>query len=50
MRPCPTSSPPGGRNDPLKANFTTCYRADNSIDKIRTSPLWIKKKCLDALS
>jgi len=37
------------RNGALKANFITCYRADNSIGKIRTSPLWTKANCLDAL-
>lgn len=24
-----------------KANFVTCYQADNSISKIRSSPLWL---------
>jgi hypothetical protein len=24
----------------LKANFITCYQADNSISKIRSSPKW----------
>jgi hypothetical protein len=33
----------------LKANFVTCYDADNSIGKIRQSPLWNKQECLDAL-
>jgi len=27
-------------NGSLKANFVTCYQADNSIGKIRTSPVW----------
>jgi hypothetical protein len=31
----------------LKGNFITCYEADNSIAKIRTSPVWDKEKCLD---
>jgi hypothetical protein len=33
----------------LKANFVTCYQADNSIDKIRTSPTWSKLNCLAQL-
>ncbi|OUI98323.1 hypothetical protein [Acetobacter sp. DsW_54] len=33
----------------LKANFVTCYEADNSITKIRQSPLWNKNDCLNAL-
>ncbi len=28
------------QNGMLKANFVTCYQADNSIGKIRTSPVW----------
>ncbi|WP_083841533.1 hypothetical protein [Pseudovibrio sp. FO-BEG1] len=28
------------RNGSPKANFITCYNADNSISKIRTSPRW----------
>ena len=30
----------------LKANFVTCYEADNSIGKIRQSPQWDRDKCL----
>ena len=30
----------------LKANFVTCYQADNSIGKIRTSPAWSRETCL----
>lgn len=30
----------------LKGKFTTCYQADNSIEKIRRSPLWSLAKCL----
>ena len=30
----------------LKGNFITCYVADNSIDKIRKSPKWVKEECL----
>lgn len=33
----------------LKANFVTCYEADNSIGKIRQSPLWNKEDCINAL-
>lgn len=37
------------RDDALRANFVTCYQADNSIGKIRTSPLWTREDCLNAL-
>lgn len=37
------------RQGTLKANFITCYVADNSIGTIRTSPLWDKDKCLEKL-
>jgi hypothetical protein len=30
----------------LKGNFITCYVADASINKIRTSPSWDKEKCM----
>lgn len=33
----------------LKANFVTCYQADNSIGKIRTSPFWNREGCVNAL-
>lgn len=33
----------------LKANFVTCYQADNSIGKIRTSPIWARAACLRQL-
>ncbi|MDR4496348.1 MAG: hypothetical protein MRK02_00190 [Candidatus Scalindua sp.] len=33
----------------LKGNFVTCYKADNSIDKIRMSPVWTEKTCRDEL-
>jgi len=33
----------------LKANFVTCYQADNSISKIRTSPVWSRAACLHLL-
>jgi hypothetical protein len=33
----------------LRANFITCFQADNSIGKIRTSPLWTREACLYAL-
>lgn len=37
------------RDNSLKANFVTCYQADNSIGKIRTSPAWSKADCILAL-
>ncbi len=37
------------RDGVLKANFVTCYQADNSIGKIRTSPLWSRLDCLRLL-
>ncbi len=33
----------------LRANFVTCFQANNSAAKIRTSPLWTKEDCLNAL-
>lgn len=33
----------------LKANFVTCYQADNSIGKIKTSPTWSRADCLRLL-
>lgn len=33
----------------LKGNFVTCYIADQSIGKIRSSPKWDLEKCLDKL-
>ena len=33
----------------LKANFVTCYQADNSIRKIRSSPEWSRVTCLHLL-
>lgn len=30
----------------LKANFVTCYQADNSIGKIRSSPAWSRAACI----
>lgn len=38
------------RDNSLKANFITCYQAENSIGKIRTSPLWSRDACLVQLS
>lgn len=32
----------------LKASFVTCYVANNSIGKIRQSPLWNREDCLNA--
>ena len=29
-----------GRSSTLKANFVTCFDANNSIGKIRQSPIW----------
>lgn len=37
------------RKSELKGNFITCYQADNSIEKIRQSPKWNRKKCLEKL-
>lgn len=34
------------KNGVLKGNFITCYEADNSIGKIKSSPLWDKEDCL----
>lgn len=33
----------------IVANFITCYYADNSIGKIRSSPLWELNACRNAL-
>ncbi|MDM8548182.1 hypothetical protein QUF61_16960 [Candidatus Venteria ishoeyi] len=33
-------------NGALKANFITCYQADNSMDKIRKAPIWSKEDYL----
>ncbi|WP_339865062.1 hypothetical protein [Paremcibacter congregatus] len=37
------------RNGRLKGNFITCYQADNSIGKIRQSPVWDYQACVNAL-
>lgn len=37
------------RDGSLKANFVTCYQADNSIGKIRASPMWSRADCLRLL-
>ena len=37
------------RDGQLRANFVTCYQADNSIGKIRAAPLWERATCLAAL-
>lgn len=37
------------RDGSLKANFVTCYQADNSIGKIRRSPAWSRTECLRRL-
>mgnify|MGYP000211467288 FL=1 len=40
----------GLRNDgTLKADFVTCYQADQSIGKIRESPRWSRDACLRLL-
>lgn len=33
----------------LKAKFITCFQADNSIARIRTSPAWNRQDCENAL-
>ncbi len=33
----------------LKTNFVTCYQADNSIGKIKTSPVWSWVDCVRQL-
>ncbi len=38
-----------GRNKVLRGKFITCYQADNSISKIRQSPLWDRELCLRVL-
>lgn len=37
------------QNGELKAKFVTCYQADNSIARIRQSPLWDRQSCENAL-
>lgn len=37
------------RNGDLKGNFVTCYQADNSIGKIKASPVWDRDKCMEKL-
>ncbi len=37
------------RNDELKANFITCFVADNSMDKILLSPPWNKEDCINEI-
>lgn len=34
----------------LKGKFVTCYKADNSIGKIRTSPAWDEAACRAVLA
>lgn len=38
------------RDGSLYAKFVTCYQAENSISKIRTSPIWTREECLYALT
>jgi len=37
------------KNGTPAANFITCYKANNSIGKIRKSPAWSKKGCINML-
>lgn len=37
------------RQNALKAQFMTCYKADNSIGKIVQAPAWNLQDCLNAL-
>jgi hypothetical protein len=37
------------RDGELRANFVTCYQADNSIGKIKASPEWARVDCLRLL-
>jgi len=37
------------RHESLRGQFVTCYQADNSIGKIRRSPLWSLEECLEVL-
>lgn len=34
----------------LKGKFVTCYQADNSMEKIRSSPRWTLEECMEALN
>ncbi|CAD0357214.1 hypothetical protein [Xanthomonas hortorum] len=38
------------RDSVLKANFITCYQADSSIGKIRSSPTWSREECVRSLT
>lgn len=38
-----------GKDGSLKANFKTSYQADNSIGKIKRSPIWTLSDCLEKL-
>lgn len=38
-----------GNNQSLKGNFITCYTADQSIDKITSSPIWSMEGCIESL-
>ncbi|MBN2427892.1 MAG: hypothetical protein JXK94_06130 [Deltaproteobacteria bacterium] len=38
------------KRDRLKANFVTCYQADNSIHRVGQSPNWSYTDCLQKLS
>lgn len=38
------------KNRELKAEFVTCYQADDNIRRIRMSPKWSKEECIEALN
>jgi uncharacterized membrane protein YhdT len=46
---CDEANPDVLTSGSLKANFVTCYQADNSIGKIRSSPAWFRAACLRLL-
>ena len=37
------------RNNELKAEFITCYQAENSIGKIKSAPVWNLEDCREQL-
>lgn len=38
------------KKDVLKGNIVTCFKADNSIDEIKSSPLWNENDCRNLLN
>lgn len=38
------------KSEELKGDFVTCYQADNSIGKIKTSPKWTRESCIKILA